>query len=146
MTPQLRAAGPTDAGQTGEILWQFRGRAVAAAELFSAAEAIAECGHMIDRDWVTVAQDDEGRILGFIARDGERIHALYVARRAAGQGVGKALLDHAKTRTDRLTLSTGAANRAARKFYRREAFVETPPAAATPEAEIHLHWHRETQP
>ncbi len=62
---------------------------------------------------------------GFVAVEGGYLRCLYVARDWRGQGVGRALLDHAKARTgDELRLWTFRANMRARRFYRREGFVE----------------------
>ncbi len=62
---------------------------------------------------------------GFLARDGEEVHALYLARSVRGKRWGKRLLDHAKARSDRLALWTFQANSGARRFYAREGFRET---------------------
>ena len=77
----------------------------------------------IRRGWVRVAFDRHGPA-AFIARDGQRIHALYVHPRARGQGLGRALLEQAKTEQTRLDLWVLAANRAARAFYARQGFAE----------------------
>ncbi|MEM7723019.1 MAG: GNAT family N-acetyltransferase, partial [Pseudomonadota bacterium] len=63
-------------------------------------------------------------ITGFLAMDqsGEMVTALFVS--TPGQGIGKALLDHAKAGRDRLRLLTFVANTGARRFYAREGFVE----------------------
>lgn len=63
-------------------------------------------------------------ISGFLAMDQseEMVMALFVA--TPGQGIGKALLDHAKAGRDRLRLLTFVANTGARRFYAREGFVE----------------------
>lgn len=92
-------------------------------KLYSEVETIAFCGAMIDRGWVTVAEA-EGRIIGFLARDGEEICALYLSREVSGQGVGTRLLDHAKSCSRRLSLRALQANASALRFYRREGFVE----------------------
>ncbi len=72
---------------------------------------------------VTVARLD-GRVVGFIARQDNDIQALYVDGSARGQGVGKALLDHAKTQVEKIGLWTFQANTGAQRFYRREGFRE----------------------
>ncbi|WP_421858714.1 GNAT family N-acetyltransferase [Oricola sp.] len=61
---------------------------------------------------------------GFMALDPEHhmVTALYVA--TPGQGIGRALLDHAKRGRDALELWTFVANEDARRFYAREGFVE----------------------
>lgn len=142
----LRAAWPTDAGQAGEILWLANPGSALRPDLFSCAEAIALCGDMIDRGWVTVAEDEDGQIIGFLARDGAEIHALYVAHEAAGQGVGKALLDDAKSRSDRLHLRAYAADKSVCRFYRREGFRENGRGAANDsgQPDIHFIWQKES--
>ena len=67
---------------------------------------------------------DNGAACGFLTRNGEDIPALYVADHARGRGLGKALLDDAKTGTPALTLWTFEANARARAFYAREGFTE----------------------
>lgn len=61
---------------------------------------------------------------GFMSLNPEagEVMALYAKR--PGQGVGKALLDHAKEGRGALELWTFVANKAARRFYAREGFVE----------------------
>ena len=63
-------------------------------------------------------------VAGFMAmNDAEHmVTALYVA--APGQGIGKALLDHAKAGRKSLELWTFVANECARRFYAREGFHE----------------------
>ncbi|MEM6465841.1 MAG: GNAT family N-acetyltransferase [Pseudomonadota bacterium] len=51
------------------------------------------------------------------------VTALYCAQ--PGRGFGKALLDHAKSLSQTLSLWTFEANRAARRFYEREGFKAT---------------------
>ncbi len=62
--------------------------------------------------------------VGFLARDGAVIHALYLAPGARGRGWGRRLLDRAKARAPRLTLWAFQANGRALAFYAREGFVE----------------------
>ena len=66
--------------------------------------------------------DDAGG-LGFLARRGGRIDALYVDGAARGRGLGKALLDEAKA-LGHLKLWTFQANHGARAFHIREGFGE----------------------
>ena len=61
--------------------------------------------------------------LGFLARRGGVVDALYLAPLARGKGLGRALLDEAKA-LGFLGLWTFQANPGARAFYRREGFVE----------------------
>ncbi|MFW8635544.1 GNAT family N-acetyltransferase [Cribrihabitans pelagius] len=120
----LRRATALDAGATGEILHAFQAETPWMPDLYSSAETISFCGVMIDRGWVTVAARGR-RVLGFSARDGAELCALYVAASARGLGVGAALLSAAKSATPRLRLRTFAANSRARAFYRRQGFVQT---------------------
>lgn len=120
----LRPARSTDAGKTGDILHRFQEETVWMPKLWTGAETIAFCGRMIDRGWVTVAEE-EGRVCGFLARDGAEVCSLYVLPEAQGQGIGKALLDAAKAAVPHLTLWVFQANNGAQRFYLREGFTET---------------------
>ena len=93
-------------------------------ELYTLVECIRYCEVMIDRGWVSVAQAGAD-IGGFIARDDAEICALYVAQWANGKGMGKLLLDEVKSQRPNLWLRCVKKNRGARRFYRREGFVET---------------------
>ncbi len=124
MTPRIRAAFPTEAGPTGDILYQFQENTDWMPKLYTEVEIISFCGAMIDRGWVTVA-DESGQVVGFLARDGEEICGLYTLRGAGRKGVGKLLLDHAKSQSPRLTLRVFQVNKGAVRFYRREGFVVT---------------------
>jgi len=83
-----------------------------------------------------------------LARAACDIHSLYVARHAQGKGVGKALLDDAKTRSDHLELWTFQANRGAQRFYKREGFraVETTDGTRNEEGlpDVRFVWFRQT--
>ncbi|CUH75638.1 putative N-acetyltransferase YjaB [Tritonibacter multivorans] len=122
MTLYLRNAQPTDAGKLGAILHRFEVDTPWMPKTHCEAEAIAFCGTMIDRGWVTVALTD--RVVGFLARDGGQICSLYVHPDMQGQGIGKALLDNAKSTEGELMLWTFQANEGAQRFYLREGFVE----------------------
>ncbi|MBE0455141.1 MAG: GNAT family N-acetyltransferase [Roseovarius sp.] len=77
---------------------------------------------VVRRGWVRVAHV-RGRVAGFLVRDGSRIHALYVAPRTRGQGVGRALLAEAKA-AEAFDLWVLVANAPARGFYIAQGFVE----------------------
>ncbi len=117
----LRAAQPTDAGAVAAILSGFIDGTDWMPRIHTRAEDLAHAGDLIDRGWVTVAEAD-GAILGFLAREGAFVHALYVAETAQGAGVGLALLEHAKSAQVPLELWTFEANRGARRFYERAGF------------------------
>lgn len=142
----LRRAEPLDAGPLGAILHGFAQRTPWMPRLWTGAETVAHCGRMIDQGWVTLAQAD-GRALGFLAREGHFIHALYVREDATGRGVGRALLDAAKAQCAALTLRTFAANAGARRFYLREGFREVDRGDGRDNDEglpdVRMDWHRE---
>ena len=80
-------------------------------------------GRIIRRGWVRVIRDAQGPA-GFIARDGARIHALYVHPRARRRGMGRDLLRDAKSGCARLELWVAAAYLPARRFYAAQGFDE----------------------
>ncbi|MCJ7874929.1 GNAT family N-acetyltransferase [Phaeobacter sp. J2-8] len=123
MNLKIRPARSTDAGKIGEIMTEGNAAPDWKPHLHSAAQDIAFCGRMIDRGWVRVAENNDGRIVGFIARDGEEINTLYVRATAQGRGVGKQLLREAMRDATRLELWTFQLNTGARRFYEREGFV-----------------------
>lgn len=124
MIVELRPARPTDAGAMGEILHRFQQDTGWMPDLHTGAEYVAFCGAMIDCGWVTVAEVD-GRVCGFMARDGDEICSLYVARDCGRLGIGRKLLNLAKARSKRLKLNVFEANDWAHRFYRRQGFAET---------------------
>ncbi|MCG7518681.1 GNAT family N-acetyltransferase [Ruegeria sp. Ofav3-42] len=123
MTIILRPARSTDAGATGEILHGFALENEWMPELHTQAETIAFCGRMIDLNWVTVAETDQG-VVGFLALNGAEIHSLYLSPNARGQGIGQKLLEHAKSCRSHLSLFAFQANLPARRFYERNGFAE----------------------
>ena len=122
MTDNLRPARPLDAGALGAMLTEAVSAHSWKPRLHSATEDIGHVGRMIDRGWITVASDAENRPLGFLARDGNYVHALYVAGTARSSGVGQRLMTQAKGARDRLELWTFEANLAAHRFYERQGF------------------------
>ena len=119
---RLRAARPTDAGRVGAILSAFTDDTPWMPRIHSRAEDLGHAGLMIDRGWVTVAED--GAVQGFVAREGDLIHALYVDAGARGQGVGARLLARMQSEAGALRLWTFAANDRAQAFYARHGFAE----------------------
>jgi len=143
----LRPARSTDAGKLGAILTE----AVAAnpwkPRLHTGAEDIAHMAGMIERGWVTVAEHlDKPLILGFLAREKDFIHAVFISPQARGEGVGRALMDAAKAQSERLSLWTFQANTGSQRFYQREGFVEASRGDGSNNEEglpdIEYHWMR----
>lgn len=77
-----------------------------------------------EKAWVAL---DGNRIVGFCERDasaGNNIGALYVVPEFRSLGIGKRLLDMAKTDCDDIVVWAYEKNVQARRFYRREGLVE----------------------
>ena len=63
------------------------------------------------------------QIDGFIGLTENHIEGIFVAKAARSKGIGKALLEYAKSRKPCLTLSVYQKNERALAFYQREQFV-----------------------
>ena len=85
------------------------------------------------------------QIDGFIGLTENHIEGIFVAKSARSKGIGKALLDYAKSRKPRLDLSVYQKNERALAFYRREQFVVQSEGidGDTNEAEIQMLWTRQ---
>lgn len=85
-------------------------------------------------------------IRGFIGMNGDHIEGIFVQAAERSKGIGKALIDHVKSKKDRLTLNVYQKNERARKFYEREGFViqgeGTDPQ--TGETDLFMVWDRGT--
>ena len=119
----LRAATPGDAPALAAILGDWVRETGWMPLLHSRAEDQWFAGHLIDTQQVQVAETEEP--LGFLARDGAEISALYLAPQARGRGTGSALLEAAKAASPALHLWTFQANTGAQRFYLRHGFTET---------------------
>ena len=85
------------------------------------------------------------QIDGFIGLPEDHIEGIFVAKAARSKGIGKALLDYAKSRKPRLDLSVYQKNERALAFYRREQFVVQSEGIDedTNEADIQMLWSRQ---
>lgn len=71
-----------------------------------------------------VYQDDVTReITGFISLAGDYLGAIFIAPSCQGQGIGQALMAHAKQLHDQLELQVYAENGQAIAFYRKQGFT-----------------------
>lgn len=104
---------------------------------------------LVRRGQVQMLRDARGPV-GFIARDGVRVHALYVLARGRGQGAGRRLLDSAKQQANRLELWTAVANDNARGFYTAQGFAEIQRSDGAGNDEnipdIHMVWQKSRPP
>jgi putative acetyltransferase len=83
---------------------------------------------LLDRRTIFVVEDN-GEIAGYLSMDHDAgfIPAVYLRPQARGNGLGKALLDAAKTaRPQGFELTVFEPNSDALRFYKREALVEVP--------------------
>ncbi|MBP2302874.1 acetyltransferase [Azospirillum picis] len=72
-----------------------------------------------------VAVDKADQPVGFMGMSETKIDALFVDPRRHGQGVGRALIDHARHRSPFLEVDVNEQNPQARAFYKRLGFRET---------------------
>jgi putative acetyltransferase len=70
--------------------------------------------------WIAVGSDDEPR--GFLGMTGSKIDALFIDPRHHGQGVGRALVDHAASLSGSLTVDVNEQNEGACVFYKKLGF------------------------
>ena len=89
--------------------------------------------------------EDTLQIDGFIGLTENHIEGIFVAKAARSKGIGKALLEYAKSLKSRLTLSVYQKNERAIAFYRREQFTVQSEGIDedTNEAEIQMLWTRQ---
>ena len=102
--------------------------------------------NMLPQAELYVHEDKDTRqIDGFIGLTGNHIEGIFVAKAARSKGVGKALLEYAKSRKPCLTLSVYQKNQRALAFYRREQFTVQSEGIDedTNEAELQMLWSRQ---
>ena len=85
------------------------------------------------------------QIDGFVGLTENHIEGIFVAKAARSKGVGKSLLEYAKSCKPYLTLSVYQKNERALAFYRREQFVVQSEGIDedTNEADIQMLWSRQ---
>ena len=103
---------------------------------------------MLPQAELYVHEDEDIRqIDGFIGLTENHIEGIFVAKAARSKGIGKALLEHAKSLKSHLMLSVYQKNERALAFYRREQFVVQSEGIDedTNEVEIQMRWTRQAQ-
>ncbi len=104
---------------------------------------------MLPQAELYVHEDENTRqIDGVIGLTENHIEGIFVAKAARSKGIGRALLDYAKSRKPRLDLSVYQKNERALAFYRREQFTVQSEGIDedTNEAEIQMLWTRQARP
>lgn len=92
---------------------------------------LARAGDMRDKylplseTWVWVDERADGRVAGFLCLSDHTVEALFVHPDRQGEGIGRQLLDRAKSLRGNLSLCVYELNVRARRFYEREGFVCT---------------------
>jgi GNAT superfamily N-acetyltransferase len=119
----IRRATPSDARTIAEFTHDIRNDSVPLVHSIDDVENFV-LDHRISRgsSWVV---EESGEVLGWLDVAGDDLDQLYLKRGHQGRGLGKALLDHAKSLSPgRLELYTFQVNTGARRFYQREGFTE----------------------
>ncbi|MBN9234321.1 MULTISPECIES: acetyltransferase [Phyllobacteriaceae] len=73
---------------------------------------------------VHVAEDDNGRVLGFAGLDGANLEMLFIDPEQHGRGVGRLLVDHAVGLKGPLNVDVNEQNPGALAFYLKCGFVQ----------------------
>ena len=123
MRPNLHAARLRDVPRLTTILRKFTRTTPWLPQTRSLPTDLTLMTRITRAGWVKIIRDPTGTA-GFIARDGHRIHALYVDPRRNRTGVGRALLRDAQHSTPYLELWVAEANTPARAFYAAHGFTE----------------------
>jgi GNAT superfamily N-acetyltransferase len=123
---EIRRADQTEASVIGDLYWRAREAAVPAIP-----PGVHPRDDVLDyfatvmlpnRDvWVVV---EDGEIIGLLVLEPGWVDHLYLEPSRTGEGIGTALLDHAKReQPDALDLWAFRSNTGARRFYERHGFV-----------------------
>jgi len=144
----LGPARPADAPAIAAILSEWIDETPWMPRIHRREDELGFAADLIARGWVTVARRG-GAVLGFLARDGAEVQALYVAGAARGQGIGAALLARAQKASPRLGLWTFQFNHGAQAFYARHGFAESHRTGGAGNDEklpdIRYEWRRESR-
>ncbi len=121
----IRQSRAADNGRLYEI-WHD---AVRASHGFISSNDMAEIEHMVKTEYLPgkdfwVAADADDRAVGFMRLEGSHVDSLFVAPEAQGRGAGRALLAHAFSQTEQLSVEVNEQNIEARQFYEKMGFVQ----------------------
>lgn len=123
---QIRLSSPDDTSALHDI-WRS---AVLATHHFLSAEDFTQIAQQVADDYLPhsplwVACGPDGMPLGFLGLTGAEVDTLFIHATARGQGVGRALLAHARLQAQGpLTVDVNEQNPQALGFYKRMGFVQ----------------------
>lgn len=145
MITRLRPARPRDDVAMARILADWADATHWVPAVHSVDAHRDHAAQLIETATVTVVAR-LGRPVGFLARRGGFVHALYLDSASRGRGLGTRLIARAKAETDCLTLWTHEANAEARSFYARHGFAEVERGDGSNNdeglPEVRLEWRR----
>lgn len=123
-TITIERTSPRDAGEIATLYLASRNEALPyLRRVHSDDEVRGWITHVRLASGETWVAREAGRILGFLALDGEDLDQLYLLPGQLRRGIGSLLLAKARERSpERLTLFTFQRNTAARAFYERHGF------------------------
>lgn len=123
---RIRRSTPADA----ERLFALWHAAVCATHGFLTPDDLSQIADTVRADYLptaelAVAVDAADAPMGFLGMTGAQIDSLFVDPAHHGEGIGRALIDHARELHPALTVSVNEQNPGATAFYERLGFVRT---------------------
>ncbi len=116
----------TSSGADTEHVLDVWYRASLIAHPFLSKEFLADEKTEIAQHWLPIAEttvyEADGRVVGFIALIGNEVGAIFVDPDYQGQGIGRAVMDHAQSSRGVLELNVFEANAIGRGFYEAYGF------------------------
>lgn len=146
MKVALEPARKADGATIGAILSGWIDETDWMPRIHTTAQDLGFGGWLVEVCDVMVARSGD-QVVGFLARQGGDIQALYLARNARGIRIGSKMLEQAKGQATLLGLWSFQANIAAQRFYRRQGFIEDQrtDGAGNDEGlpDVHMVWERD---
>ena len=90
---------------------------------------MADIRYMVKNEYLPgkdfwIAPDGDDRAAGFMRLDGSHVDALFVHPEMQNRGIGRALLSHAYSLSNELSVEVNEQNLEARRFYERMGFAQ----------------------
>jgi putative acetyltransferase len=74
-------------------------------------------------DSETYVYEEDGEVRGFFSLCGDSLAAIFVSPEAQGRGIGRRLMDKAKSLREKLNLTVYKENRKSVRFYEKNGFI-----------------------